>query len=125
MLLVLLLGAGWLASIGTSRVRCGADAGVEHAHGRQGFSRDILPGLTAGTTVGALAFATASPLTCSATDNQGTMNVSGTARPRATHSDLGVVAVRGPDGERWCVIPTNDVSVVALASSTPPHRALR
>ncbi len=83
--------------------------------------QSALPGLIAGTTVGAVALATSRPLDATAPDDGGTITLSGTARPilGAAMADWVIVAAGGPGDERWCVVPAGDLTVAPVPSLDP------
>ena len=92
--------------------------------GSPALRRALLPGLVAGTTVGAVTFPGSSALDGSLPDGAGAIVVTGTSRPvpSATLADWLVVAVACPDGERLCVIEANDAEVTELPSLDQTRR---
>ncbi len=85
----------------------------------------LLPGLVAGTTVGAVAFPGSSTLDGSVPDADGAVVVTGTTRPvpSATLADWLVVAVASTDRERLCVIEAADAEIKELPSLDPTRRS--
>ncbi|MGH8921103.1 MAG: acyl-CoA dehydrogenase family protein, partial [Actinomycetes bacterium] len=95
------------------------------ARGTPALCDRVLPDLVAGRAVGAVAFPASTSLEGSTPDGDGTVTVSGTARPvpGAALADWVVVAARCPDGERWCVLPTSTLEVTELPSLDPTRRS--
>jgi 3-oxochol-4-en-24-oyl-CoA dehydrogenase len=86
--------------------------------GSEGLRKQLLPDLADGSAIGAISFPRTSPLGSSARDGDGSVRVSGTARPvpGAAGADWLVLAARGEDGETWCVIPREQLEIAPLPS---------
>jgi alkylation response protein AidB-like acyl-CoA dehydrogenase len=84
---------------------------------------EVLPGLAAGTSLGAVAFPATSALDAVAGPDRSVV-LSGTARPvlGAALADWLVVAAKAPEGETWCVVPAGELSVSVLPSLDPARR---
>jgi len=85
---------------------------------------EVLPELSCGRAIGALAMPGCSVLRATAPDGDGTIVVSGTVRPvlGGALADWLVLPVAYGDDERWCVLATAEVTTVELASMDPTRR---
>ncbi len=82
---------------------------------------DVLQGLAAGTTVGAVALG--APLAATATGD-GSLAISGSTRPvlGGGLADVVVVPVATSEGERWCLLARDGVEATPIESLDPSRR---
>ncbi|HEX4864114.1 MAG TPA: acyl-CoA dehydrogenase, partial [Acidimicrobiales bacterium] len=97
------------------------------AWGDAELQREALPELASGA-VGAIGFPATTPLAAGEPDGDGTVVVSGTARPvlGAALADwmiLGAARSEGLNDELWCVVRASEVDVSDLASLDPVRRS--
>jgi len=94
------------------------------AGGSADAAKRWLPGLAAGTIVGAAALPGAGRLASPEADGTGTLTVSGTIRPvlSAGLASVLVAPVEHPGGVTWCALDLAEASVEVLPSLDPTRR---